>query len=74
MHRGHKAWYVDAAVYGVPASITIKIMVGEEEVVNDIVTDWDELHLSRIEIQGTRRRKERVAYLKIINAIFSHTP
>jgi len=39
--------------------ITIYITADEEDVVKDFDTAWDEPHLSRIGIQGARRRKER---------------
>ena len=42
---------MNAAVYGVPVSVMINIVVGEEEVINDIVTVWGELHLSRVVVQ-----------------------
>ena len=65
---------MNAAVCGRPVSNTRFIKAGEEEIVKDFGIAWEELHLSRIGIQGARRRKERVAYLKIKDRFIFHVP
>ena len=65
---------MNTTVCGVPRGTTRVIKDGEEEVVNDFGREWDELHLLRIGIQGARGRKERAAYLKIKDGVFSHVP
>ena len=65
---------MNAAVCGGPMNTIREIKYGEEEVIGDFGIKWDELHLSRIGIQGARKQKERAAYLKIKDGVFSHVP
>ena len=47
---------MNAAVCGFPVRIHIDFSVDEEKVVNDFCTVRDDLHLSRIGVQGAHRR------------------
>ena len=49
---------MNAAVCRVTVSTIRFVKDGEEDVVNDFGTEWDELHLSRIGIQGAGDGKE----------------
>ena len=65
---------MNAAVCGVRVNTIKFIEAGEEEIVKDFGTVWEEPHLLQIGVQGAWRQKERVAHLKIKDGIFFHVP